>query len=121
IWKVVSLTVPGLSGIWNGIRTAIPGSTSMAPLPGEMALMLIHSLSRSAFTVIGNAAVSLAPPREIVAIIVTIASLSAGTVTPPELVMTVGLLDVQEIVLPFAALVGRKMLPVTLESESPGP
>jgi hypothetical protein len=52
---------------------------------------------------------------------VTLASLSVGTVTPPESEMISGALDAHVIVLPFSPDVDRKMFPVTLEALSPGP
>ena len=117
----MSFTVLGSSGRWNGIRMTIPGSTSIAPFPGEIAALLIHVLSRSAFTVSTKSAVSLAPPWLIVAVMVTKASLSVGTVTPPEIERIAGALDSQVMPLPFTPEVGRKIFPVTLEAESPGP
>src|SRR5579863_6274827 len=103
------------------MRTTTPGSTSMAPFPGEMADTLIQSLSRSAFTVRTKGAVSLAEPRLIVAVMITLASLSEGTVTPPEIEMMPGALELHVIVLPFVPEVGRTILPVTRDAESPGP
>ena len=86
-----------------------------------MAFTLTQLLNSMAFIIRGKSLVSLAAPSWMVAVMLTLASLSVGTGTPPELLITSGLLEVQVMSLPLMPSVGRTRLCCTLVAVSQGP